>query len=80
MIAVELPLEETRYHWYFSVTGAGFHVPGVAFNVRPTFADPEMRGVGVAVRRPDPTVPVRAEVFDTVGYPDFEPVTLTRMR
>lgn len=49
-MAVALPVEETRYHWYFRVTGAGPHVPGTARRVAPTRAVPVTLGVGVEVR------------------------------
>ena len=49
-----------RYHWYFSVTGAGPHVPGLAVSAESTFAAPVIVGVAV-VRVPLAMIVVAAD-------------------
>ena len=42
----------TRYHWYFSVIGAGDQVPAVAVMLVPTLAVPEILGSGAVSNWP----------------------------
>jgi len=63
-------------HWYFSDTGDGPHVPGVAVSVEATATDPEIVGVA-ETSVPGFAAAVAFEVVVTVVYPDFVPVTRT---
>ena len=60
-----------------SATGAGPQVPGTAVNTEPTFAVPVIVGTGAGDKATATTAAVTAEVFFTVVYPAFDPVTVT---
>ena len=59
------------------MTGAGDQVPAEAVSVEPTFAAPEIFGVGDAVSFNSGTTAVAADLRTVVVYSRFIPVTCT---